>query len=221
MLEERTYLIGVEVKNTSPSRGRFSIGESLKELGQLAETAGLAVVGSTVQRFASLPCPPSLEIHRALFTHPLPLPPSRLDSPNSKTYIGAGKVSEVRAAVAALRVETVIMDDELSPGQLRNLEKELGASVRVCDRTALILDIFRQRARTKEASLQVELALTEYQLPRLTRMWTHLERQAGGLVKGMGEKQIEVDKRILRSRVSPPQPAPHPHPHPHPLSHRV
>lgn len=152
----------------------FPVEESLDELARLCETAGLRVVGRTSQR---------------------------LEAPNPRTYMGSGKVQEVRAAVAALDAETVVFDDELSPGQLRNLEKELGGGVRVCDRTALILDIFSQRANTKEATLQVELAQTAYQLPRLTRMWTHLERQAGGLVKGMGEKQIEVDKRILRDRM--------------------
>ncbi|WMV27667.1 hypothetical protein MTR67_021052 [Solanum verrucosum] len=132
----------------------------------------------------------------------------RLSSPNPRTYIGSGKVSEIKSAIRAFDVETVIFDDELSPGQLRNLEKAFGGDVRVCDRTALILDIFNQRAATREASLQasplllsVSLAQMEYQLPRLTRMWTHLERQAGGQVKGMGEKQIEVDKRILRTQI--------------------
>ncbi|KAK3425323.1 hypothetical protein EUGRSUZ_F01859 [Eucalyptus grandis] len=125
----------------------------------------------------------------------------KLSSPNPRTYIGSGKVSEIKSAIHALDVETVIFDDELSPGQLRNLEKAFGGDVRVCDRTALILDIFNQRAATHEAALQVALALMEYQLPRLTRMWTHLERQAGGQVKGMGEKQIEVDKRILRTQI--------------------
>ncbi|XP_021889672.1 uncharacterized protein LOC110808479 [Carica papaya] len=107
----------------------------------------------------------------------------------------------MKNAIHALEVETVIFDDELSPGQLRNIEKVFGGNVRVCDRTALILDIFNQRAATHEAALQVALAQKEYQLPRLTRMWTHLERQAGGKVKGMGEKQIEVDKRILRNQI--------------------
>ncbi|XP_023535562.1 uncharacterized protein LOC111796964 isoform X2 [Cucurbita pepo subsp. pepo] len=126
---------------------------------------------------------------------------SRLASPNPRTYIGSGKVAEIKSAIHALGIETVIFDDELSAGQLRNLEKSFGGDVRVCDRTALILDIFNQRAATHEASLQVALAQMEYQLPRLTKMWTHLERQAGGQVKGMGEKQIEVDKRILRTQI--------------------
>ncbi|XP_010552485.1 PREDICTED: uncharacterized protein LOC104822831 isoform X2 [Tarenaya hassleriana] len=169
---EKAYLVGVEKKGDGESL--FDIEESLEELAQLADTAGLMVVGSTYQKLAS---------------------------PNPRTYIGSGKVSEINSAVHALDVETVIFDDELSPGQLRNLEKAFGGAIRVCDRTALILDIFNQRAATHEAALQVALAQMEYQLPRLTRMWTHLERQAGGQVKGMGEKQIEVDKRILRTQI--------------------
>lgn len=172
VFEEKAYLVGVERKgNTEDS---FGIDESLKELAQLADTAGLLVVGSTYQKLAS---------------------------PNPRTYIGSGKVAEIKTAIHALDVETVIFDDELSAGQLRNLEKAFGGDVRVCDRTALILDIFNQRAATHEAALQVSLAQMEYQLPRLTKMWTHLERQAGGQVKGMGEKQIEVDKRILRTQI--------------------
>ncbi|GAB2219899.1 hypothetical protein Droror1_Dr00007539 [Drosera rotundifolia] len=172
VLEERAYLVGLEQKG---SKDAFGMDESLKELAQLADTAGLLVVGSTYQKMAS---------------------------PNPRTYIGSGKVAEIKSAIAALEVETVIFDDELSAGQLRNLEKTFGGKVRVCDRTALILDIFSQRAATHEATLQVSLAQMEYQLPRLTRMWTHLERQAGGQVKGMGEKQIEVDKRILRDKIA-------------------
>ncbi|KAH0896464.1 hypothetical protein HID58_046032 [Brassica napus] len=172
VFEEKAYLVGVERKGDGECL--FDIEESLEELEQLADTAGLMVVGSTYQKLAS---------------------------PNPRTYIGSGKVSEIKSAINALDVETVIFDDELSPGQLRNLEKAFGGDVRVCDRTALILDIFNQRAATHEAALQVALAQMEYQLPRLTRMWTHLERQSGGQVKGMGEKQIEVDKRILRTQV--------------------
>ncbi|XP_057717900.1 uncharacterized protein LOC130932571 isoform X1 [Arachis stenosperma] len=172
VFEEKAYLVGVERKGDNEDV--FGIEESLRELEQLADTAGLMVVGSTYQK---------------------------LTSPNPRTYIGSGKVSEIKSAIHALDVETVIFDDELSPGQLRNLEKVFGGDVRVCDRTALILDIFNQRAATHEASLQVSLAQMEYQLPRLTKMWTHLERQSGGKVKGMGEKQIEVDKRILRNQI--------------------
>ncbi|KAM6544333.1 hypothetical protein CsatB_008780 [Cannabis sativa] len=172
VFEEKAYLVGVERKGDTEYS--FGIEESLKELAQLADTAGLMVVGSTYQKLAS---------------------------PNPRTYIGSGKVAEIKTAIRALDTETVIFDDELSAGQLRNLEKCFGGDVRVCDRTALILDIFNQRAATHEAALQVALAQMEYQLPRLTKMWTHLERQAGGKVKGMGEKQIEVDKRILRTQI--------------------
>ncbi|XP_061356310.1 uncharacterized protein LOC133300743 [Gastrolobium bilobum] len=172
VFEEKAYVVGVERK--SDVQDSFGTEESLSELEQLADTAGLMVVGSTYQKLAS---------------------------PNPRTYIGSGKVSEIKSAIHAFDVETVIFDDELSAGQLRNLEKAFGGDVRVCDRTALILDIFNQRAATHEASLQVSLAQMEYQLPRLTKMWTHLERQSGGKVKGMGEKQIEVDKRILRNQI--------------------
>ncbi|XP_058725335.1 uncharacterized protein LOC131596629 [Vicia villosa] len=172
VFEEKAYLVGVERKGDVSDS--FGIQDSLSELKQLADTAGLLVVDSTYQKLAS---------------------------PNPRTYIGSGKVSEIKSAINALDVETVIFDDELSAGQLRNLEKVFGGDVRVCDRTALILDIFNQRAATHEASLQVSLAQMEYQLPRLTKMWTHLERQSGGQVKGMGEKQIEVDKRILRNQI--------------------
>lgn len=172
VFEEKAYLVGVERKGEVSDS--FGIEDSLSELEQLADTAGLLVVASTYQKLAS---------------------------PNPRTYIGSGKVSEIKSAINALDVETVIFDDELSAGQLRNLEKVFGGDVRVCDRTALILDIFNQRAATHEASLQVALAQMEYQLPRLTKMWTHLERQSGGQVKGMGEKQIEVDKRILRNQI--------------------
>ncbi|XP_027149607.1 uncharacterized protein LOC113749927 [Coffea eugenioides] len=172
VLEEKAYLVGVACKGDKEDS--FGIEESLKELAQLADTAGLLVVGSTHQKLSKL---------------------------NPRTYIGSGKVAEIKTTIQAFGVETVIFDDELSPGQLRNLEKVFGGDVRVCDRTALILDIFNQRAATREAALQVSLAQMEYQLPRLTRMWTHLERQAGGKVKGMGEKQIEVDKRILRTQI--------------------
>ncbi|XP_073137286.1 uncharacterized protein [Henckelia pumila] len=176
VFEERAYIVGVTRRGEdTDGDGSFGIEDSLSELEQLADTAGLTVVGSTYQK---------------------------LTTPNSRTYIGSGKVAEIKSAIHAFDVETVIFDDELSPGQLRNLEKAFGVDVRVCDRTALILDIFNQRAATREASLQVSLAQMEYQLPRLTRMWTHLERQAGGQVKGMGEKQIEVDKRILRDQIA-------------------
>jgi GTP-binding protein HflX len=179
--KERVFLVGAALKSEKPSgKGKntgYGIAESLEELARLADTAGLEVVGQTYQM---------------------------LEEPNPRTYVGTGKVSEIAQAVSKLNADTVIFDDELSPGQLRNLERALGGNQRrLCDRTALILDIFSQRAATKEGQLQVELAQAEYQLPRLTRMWTHLERQSGsGRVKGMGEKQIEVDRRLLRSRAA-------------------
>ncbi|GAB4815794.1 hypothetical protein N2152v2_002840 [Parachlorella kessleri] len=172
---ERAYLVGVQLKQQRSKYG-YTVLESIEELGRLADTAGLEVVGHTYQL---------------------------LEEVNPRTYIGSGKVGEVMRAVEESGAETVIFDDELSPGQLRNLERALGGKVRLCDRTALILDIFSQRAATREGKLQVELAQSEYQLPRLTRMWSHLERQSGsGQVKGMGEKQIEVDRRLLKGRMA-------------------
>ena len=172
-LRERCYLVGAAVKGEEDPNG-YDIHDSLEEMARLASAAGLEVVGDTYQK---------------------------LDTPNNATFIGTGKAQEIARAVKGLDADTVIFDTELSPRQARALEKEMGGA-RICDRTALILDIFSQRAATKEGKLQVELAQAEYQLPRLTRMWTHLERQAGGMVKGMGEKQIEVDKRILRKNIS-------------------
>jgi hypothetical protein len=178
---ERAFLVAAALKSAQ-REGRAGAGygvlESLEELGRLADTAGLEVVGHTHQL---------------------------LDAPNARTYVGAGKVAEIAAAVERAGADTVVFDDELSPGQLRNLERALGGKARLADRTALILDIFSQRAASREGKLQVELAQTEYQLPRLTRMWTHMERQAGGnagRTKGMGETQLEVDRRLLRGRAA-------------------
>ena len=179
--KERVFLVGAALKSQQKkAQDSNSIGygiiESLEELGRLAETAGLEVVGYTYQL---------------------------LDDPNPRTYVGTGKVGEIAKAIEETGAETVLFDDELSPGQMRNLERALGKGVRLCDRTALILDIFSQRAATREGKLQVELAQAEYQLPRLTKMWSHLERQSGGgQVKGMGEKQIEVDRRLLRNQAA-------------------
>jgi GTP-binding protein HflX len=177
---ERVFLVAAALKRSQTSKSSlhsYSILESLEELGRLAETAGLEVVGYTYQL---------------------------LDELNPRTYVNTGKVAEIAKAIADTGAETILFDDELSPGQMRNLERALGKEgVRLCDRTALILDIFSQRARTREGKLQVELAQAEYQLPRLTRMWSHLERQSGGgQVKGMGEKQIEVDRRLLRNQAA-------------------
>lgn len=148
--------------------------EYLDELQFLAETAG--VVGE--KRFVQ-----------------------KLDRPNSKTYIGTGKLEEVKAYIIENEIDLVIFDDELTPSQLRNLERELNC--RILDRTNLILDIFAQRAKTAYAKTQVELAQYQYLLPHLTRMWTHLERQRGGIgMRGPGESQIETDRRIILDKIS-------------------
>jgi GTP-binding protein HflX len=125
----------------------------------------------------------------------------RMDIPNPKTYIGSGKLAEVEAYVKEHDIGSVIFDDELSPVQQRNIEKQLRC--KILDRTGLILDIFAQRARTSYARTQVELAQYEYLLPRLTGLWTHLERQRGGIgMRGPGETEIETDRRIVRDRIS-------------------
>lgn len=125
----------------------------------------------------------------------------RLDYPNPRTYVGTGKLEELRLYIEENDIELVIFDDELSPKQVANIEKEL--KVKILDRTSLILDIFAKRAQTATARTQVELAQYQYLLPRLTRMWTHLERQRGGIgMRGPGETQIETDRRIILDRIS-------------------
>jgi GTPase len=149
------------------------VEEHLQELTQLVDTAGAEVVGRMSQQIAS---------------------------PSPATLIGEGKVEEVAAAVAEAGATLVIFDEELSPVQGANLERELNA--RVMDRPEVILDIFSTRARSHEARLQVELAQLEYLLPRLTRMWTHLSRIRGGIgLRGPGETQLETDRRIIRQRI--------------------
>lgn len=181
--QERALLIGVAFRQTP---GFLNLDDSLSELALLAHTAGLDVVGETRQN---------------------------LDQPNPKTYLGSGKVEEVRELVAELVVDVLLFDDELNPRHQRELERVYGDSVRIIDRTALILDIFAQHAATREGALQVELAQYEYRLPRLTRAWTHLARQAGGGggragsvggvgLRGPGETQLEVDRRDIRRRIS-------------------
>ncbi|MDR1519878.1 MAG: GTPase HflX [Planctomycetota bacterium] len=124
----------------------------------------------------------------------------RLDRPIAKTYFGKGKLSELAAAAAAGRAETVVVDDDLSPKQLSALEDACGR--KVIDRNEVILDIFQSNARTRQAQLQVELAQSQYELPRLARKWTHLERLGGGIgTRGPGESQIETDRRLLRRRI--------------------
>ncbi|MEX0982078.1 MAG: GTPase HflX, partial [Bacteroidales bacterium] len=148
--------------------------EYLDELAFLSETAGATPAGFFTQR---------------------------IDTPNPKTFIGSGKLQEVADFVKENEIDIVIFDDELQPTQLRNIEREL--KVRILDRTNLILDIFAQRAKTSHAKVQVELAQYQYLLPRLTRMWTHLERQRGGIgLRGPGETEIETDRRIIRDKIS-------------------
>lgn len=158
----------------TPSNTEEQVTEYLDELEFLAETAGAVGVRRFVQK---------------------------VDRPNSKTYVGSGKLEEIKAFIVENEIPLVIFDDELSPSQLRNLEREL--ECRILDRTNLILDIFAQRAKTAYAKTQVELAQYQYLLPRLTRMWTHLERQRGGIgMRGPGETQIETDRRIILDKIS-------------------
>jgi len=180
--KEKALLVGVKL---SGHQELLSLDDSLTELERLADTAGVVVVGYITQK---------------------------LTKPNPKTYIGSGKVDEVKMLADGMNADIVIFDNELSPRHQRELEESFGESLRVIDRTALILDIFVQHAYTKEGSLQVELAQYEYRLPRLTRAWTHLARQAGGGggraggiggvgLRGPGETQLEVDRRIISRRI--------------------
>ncbi len=148
--------------------------ECLRELAFLLETAGGVPVKTVIQK---------------------------LERPDSRTYIGSGKLEEVVEYKNALEADFIVFDDELSPAQLRNLEKAFDC--RILDRTTLILDIFAKRARTSIAKTQVELAQLQYMLPRLTRMWTHLERQRGGIgMRGPGESQIETDRRLITQKIT-------------------
>ena len=125
----------------------------------------------------------------------------KLTLPNPKTFVGSGKLEEIKEFIQAENIKLVIFDDELSPSQLRNIEREL--ECKILDRNILILDIFASRARTSHAKTQVELAQLQYMLPRLTRMWTHLERQKGGIgLRGPGESQIESDRRVIQMRIA-------------------
>lgn len=171
---ERAILVGVEV-----GRSEWSCEESLAELARLAETDGAEVVLTMTQR---------------------------LDAPVPKTFIGKGKVEELVSAVHALDADVVIFDDELTPSQQANLERLVGEPVKIIDRTALILDIFGVHAKTHEGRLQVQLAQLQYILPRLRGMWSHLvgEQTRGGIGSrfGQGESQLEVDRRLVRARIS-------------------
>jgi len=163
-------LVGAPLKR---SADRHRVEEHLEELARLADTAGAEVVGALTQQ---------------------------LDRPHPATYLGKGKLDELRDKAGDLDASLVLFDDELSPAQGKNVEQALG--VRVMDRAELILDIFATRARTNEAKLQVELAQLEYMLPRLTRMWTHLEKFRGGIgMRGPGETQLETDRRLIGHRI--------------------
>ena len=191
MIEIKPYIEhAVLVGLITPSQPEDRTKEYLDELAFLADTHGIV----PVKRFTQ-----------------------RLDQPNSTTYVGEGKLEEIRQFVLERErcadtdpIDVVIFDDELSPRQIRNLEKTINhrekhpANVRVIDRTILILEIFLQRAQTSYAKTQVEMAHLQYMLPRLTRMWSHLDRQrgGGGTNRGMGETQIEADKRVIGQRIA-------------------
>lgn len=169
----------------SVSDGKFKaeeVEEHLNELAFLAETAGMETKARFVQK---------------------------LPNPDNRTYVGSGKLIEIKGYIAQHHISFILFDDDLSATQLKNLEKELKPSdeehtIRIYDRSLLILDIFLNRAQTAQAKTQVELAMNQYLLPRLTRMWTHLERQRGGTGTrgGAGEKEIETDRRNIRYRIS-------------------
>ena len=126
----------------------------------------------------------------------------KLDKPVNSTYVGSGKLEEIKIAIEDAEADLVIFDDDLSPSQIRNIDKAL--EVKVLDRSSLILHIFSERAQTAQAKVQVDLAQYQYLLPRLTGMWTHLSRQKGGIgLKGAGEKEIETDRRIIRQKNLP------------------
>ncbi|UJF30913.1 GTPase HflX [Kaistella sp. 97-N-M2] len=172
--KDHNYEKAVLVGLITQNQDEDKLVEYMDELDFLALTAGASVV----KRFTQ-----------------------KLTQPDSKTFIGSGKAQEIRDYVKENHIGTVIFDDELTPSQLKNLEKEM--EVKILDRTNLILDIFAQRAQTSYARTQVELAQYQYLLPRLTRMWTHLERQKGGIgMRGPGETEIETDRRIIRDRIT-------------------
>ena len=176
-------MVGVQVGPASSQV--LNLEDSLAELELLAETAGIEVLATLTQN---------------------------LEAINSRTFIGSGKVEELKLLAEELDVGVILFDEELTPRHQRELEEVLGKSVKIIDRSALILDIFSQHARTREGMLQVELAQLEYRLPRLTRAWTHLARQAGGAagrtgstggvgLRGPGETQLEVDRREIKTRI--------------------
>ena len=169
---EKALLVGV----IKPGDTHQKITEQLDELELLAQTAGAKVIGRITQRISKI---------------------------NASTFIGKGKAKQMIDQSKSLDVGLIVFDDELSPAQIKNYHK-MSENIKVIDRSGLILDIFQNNARTKEATTQVDLAYLEYLLPRLTRQWTHLERQMGGIGTraGMGETQIEVDRRLIRTRIT-------------------
>lgn len=173
-IPERAILVGIDRPGSA-----WSLDSSLAELERLVDTAGAVVVGSTTQK---------------------------LESPNPRTFVGSGKAEEIAEMCRALEANLVVFDDELTPSQQSNLEKIVDKSVKIIDRTALILDIFALHATTKEGRLQVRLAQNQYLLPRLRGMWAHLasNRMGGGVGSrfGEGESQLEVDRRMVRKRIT-------------------
>jgi GTPase len=180
---ERVFLVGVEVHGQDHI---LTLEDSLAELSLLCDTAGLEVVGELTQK---------------------------IDRPNPVTFIGSGKVDELKALADDSLAQAVVFDNELSPRHQRELEEHVGVNIRILDRTAIILDIFAQHAHTSEGQLQVKLAQYEYFLPRLTGQWTHLARQGGGGggrsgsvggvgLRGPGETQLEVDRRAVRHEIA-------------------
>lgn len=171
---ERAVLVGVEWRQSS-----WPVDRSLDELERLADTAGAVVVGRLTQR---------------------------LERPVPKSFIGSGKVEELKSLVGRLEADVVIFDEDLTPAQQSHLERAVGEPVKIIDRTALILDIFGLHAKTREGRLQVQLAQLQYLLPRLRGMWSHLakEQTRGGIGSrfGQGESQLEVDRRLIRNRIS-------------------
>lgn len=170
--EKDTAVLVALINQSQPEQ---KVMEYLDELAFLAETMDLQVVKSYTQR---------------------------LDKPDVRSFVGKGKLEEIKTYITAEEIKVIIFDDDLTPSQLRNLEKEL--KVKIYDRSLLILDIFLKRAQTAQAKTQVELARSTYLLPRLTRMWTHLERQRGGTGTrgGAGEKEIETDRRMIRNQIT-------------------
>ena len=180
MARQKFYDTGIKAERAvlvgivTPGQTEMQTREYLEELQFLVMTAG----GETIKTFTQ-----------------------RMQRPDRATFVGTGKLEEIKAYVKAEEIDIVVFDDELSPSQLRNIENEL--QLKILDRSNLILDIFAKRAQTAQAKTQVELAQLQYMLPRLTRMWTHLERQKGGIgMRGPGETQIETDRRIILQKIS-------------------